>query len=100
MRFAGSLAIIMATVISSPVIAQGKIDPATIAVPDVSLPKDRAAADDLIANGWKYHFFHKDRVSFETARADVAIRPFRASPGKPSLRETSHLGWSAPQLLT
>jgi len=73
MRFAGSLAIIIATVISSPIIAQGKIDPATIAVPDVSLPKDRAAADDLIANGWKYHFFHKDRVSFETARADVAF---------------------------
>jgi hypothetical protein len=72
-RAALALAAIALPVVASAQDEPGKIDPATIAVPDISMPSDKSAAGDLIANGWKYSFFHKPGVSFDAAMRDVGF---------------------------
>ncbi len=43
-------------------------DPATITLPDLSPTRD----PNVIENGWKHFYFHKQGVSYEQAYADLA----------------------------
>jgi hypothetical protein len=73
MRSMTLVAMVIGIVVPMPASAQQTIDPATVTVPDVSLPTDKAAAQALIDNGWKYFFFHKQGVTFDVALIDVAF---------------------------
>lgn len=66
LRFA-SLA--LAALLTSPALAQdGPLDPATVAVPDVSGGRD----SDVVRNGWKFFYFWRPDTTYEQAYADFA----------------------------
>lgn len=43
-------------------------DPASITVPDLS----HSGEPNVVANGWKYFFFHKEGVTFTQAHGDIS----------------------------
>jgi hypothetical protein len=94
MRSIAALTILMGTVASATAAAQQTVDPTTVTIPDVSLPKDKAAAQTLIDNGWKYFFFHKAGVSFDAALMDVAFC-YQYLPGVAVMQLPAYSDWGS-----
>lgn len=87
MRFFSTMMACAAALWAADAGAQGAalaIDPATVAIPDLSGGRD----PDTVRNGWKYFYFWRADTSFEEAFADISecylFLPVRyAHPGTP-----------------
>jgi hypothetical protein len=94
MRLMTLMAMVIGIVAPMSASGQRALDPATVIVPDVSLPKDKAAAQALIDNGWKYFFFHKAGVSFDAALMDVAFC-YRYLPAVAVMQLPAYSAWGS-----
>jgi hypothetical protein len=102
---AGALALLLGSAAPASAQTDAPPDPATIALPDMTPPRDPA----VIKDGWKHFYFHKAGVSYAEAYADFSecyrylpvaganpnlpmFAPWRQTPGVQVIQPTYNYG--------